>query len=120
MAKYRAKGSLYVGGHLLNPGTEFESDAVPGKNWEPLDDEAKTAHRARFPQPAAPAAPDPEPKVVEEKADPAQVEIPDGWIDLSKKQVVALSRKLGAPHNNTYTQAVAFIEKVKAARGQGA
>jgi hypothetical protein len=42
MPRYRALGPLYLR-KLVEPGEEFESDLPPGRNWEPLDDEARAA-----------------------------------------------------------------------------
>jgi hypothetical protein len=63
MAKYRALAALYVGSRLLAPGDVFQSDDVPGMQWQPLDDEGK-------PIPAAPAA-KPEAKPAPAKPEPA-------------------------------------------------
>jgi hypothetical protein len=46
MARYRALSNLFVGRRLIKPGEEFESDLVPGLNWEPLDDAARAAKAA--------------------------------------------------------------------------
>lgn len=58
MAKYRAMAALYVGSRLIAPGEGFTSDAVPGAQWEPLDDEGRAAHDDRHakPKPARTAA----------------------------------------------------------------
>lgn len=108
MARYRAKGMIYID-RLIMPGEEFSSDLVPGRHWEPLDDEAKakvgTAKLAPEPPPIIPA---PKPMMA----------IPEDWRDLSGKKQIALAQKLGAPAKGTTTQiAVDWIEREIAQRG---
>jgi len=52
MATYRATDqAVYLcdKGLMVFVGQEFETDAVPGSTWEPVDDAAKAACKARFP-----------------------------------------------------------------------
>jgi hypothetical protein len=53
MAKYRALAALYVGSRLIAPGETFNSDDVPGTQWEPLDDAGRAAHDDRHAKPGA-------------------------------------------------------------------
>lgn len=107
MPRYRAKASLFTD-RLITPGEEFTSDATPGRNWEPLDDEAKAkvaALKRPAVQPAlAPAAP--------------LTPIPDDWREWSAKRQIALAQKLGAPAKGTTGQgAKDWIEREIANRG---
>lgn len=47
MSKYAAKQALLVDGVYIRAGEKFESDQIPGKNWEPLDKEGRAAWHAR-------------------------------------------------------------------------
>ena len=53
MPRYRAKSVLWVnspewiGARQVEAGAEFTSNDIPGVNWEPVDDEARSAYRAR-------------------------------------------------------------------------
>lgn len=52
MATYRANGSqIYLSkeGRLVADGDLFTTDAIPGRFWEPQDDDALAACRERFP-----------------------------------------------------------------------
>jgi hypothetical protein len=69
MARYRAKANLFVK-RLIVEGEAFVSDAVPGKNWEPLDDEAHAAVAARFGKPVPVPKPTPEAEVVKPALEP--------------------------------------------------
>lgn len=48
MARYRAKAPLQFGARRIAAGETFSSDATPGRNWQPLDDEATERVIARF------------------------------------------------------------------------
>ncbi|NOW44160.1 hypothetical protein FHW96_000287 [Novosphingobium sp. SG751A] len=53
MATYRANGSpIYLcdEGRMVADGDLFTTKAIPGKFWEPQDDEAQAACKARFPE----------------------------------------------------------------------
>jgi hypothetical protein len=108
MARYRAKGMIYID-RLFTAGEEFSSDLVPGRNWEPLDDEAKAKVSALKLTPEPPSIiPAPKPMSA----------IPDDWRDLSPKKQIALAHKLGAPAKGTTVQiAVDWIEREIAQRG---
>jgi hypothetical protein len=110
MALYRAKALLFVD-RLVSPGEEFASDLPPGINWEPMDDAARGAVAARFPQ-GAPAVSQPGGNA------PAMTAIPPNWRELPKPQILALARKLGAPAKGTgIKQAEQHIEREIAQRG---
>lgn len=47
MARYSAKGKLYNGVRIVEEGEEFDSEAVPGLLWKPLDKAARDAVKAR-------------------------------------------------------------------------
>jgi hypothetical protein len=52
MATYRTTDqAVYLSdvGLMVFVGQTFTTDAVPGSTWEPLDDAAKAACKARFP-----------------------------------------------------------------------
>lgn len=101
MARYRAKALLFTD-RLIEVGEEFESDLQPGRNWEPLDAEAK-AKAEKLP----PAAADPMALV---RARPL-LEIPEDWRNLNPQQIINLAVKLGAPHRGTTKdKAIAAIE----------
>lgn len=84
MAKYRAQASLYLGkGVTVRPGEHFTSDAVPGKNWEPLDEEAEARVKAHFNgKPSATADTMP------------TIPIADNWESLHWTQRVKLAKEL--------------------------
>ena len=125
MPRYRVTARSYFD-RLVEPGAEIEYAGVPGSNLEPLDASARAAVAARdaagyVARPAfnvVPIGVKPPPLKQEAKAaePPANVDIPDNWLDLPGKDVIDLSRRLGAPRNNRYAQAVAFIEKEVARR----
>lgn len=76
MPQYEAGALIFTDrSELVEPGQKFASDAVPGKNWKPLDDAAKEAFAKRFPPV--------EPTVVSIKRQPSPetVEIPADWRD---------------------------------------
>ncbi len=107
MARYRAKASLFTD-RLIPPGEEFTSDATPGRNWEPLDDEAK-AKVVAMKRPAPPAGLEPAAPLIA---------IPDDWSEWSGKKQIALAHKLGAPAKGTTAEvARQFIEREIANRG---
>ena len=47
MAEYLALGRVALTGGVVDAGTKFSSDDVPGRFWKPIDKEAKAAVRAR-------------------------------------------------------------------------
>ena len=47
MAEYLALDRVALNGGVVEPGTKFSSDDVPGRYWKPIDKEAKAAVRAR-------------------------------------------------------------------------
>jgi hypothetical protein len=106
MARYRAKAMLFLD-RLIVAGEEFESDATPGRNWEPLDDEAKAAIAAMAfePEPRLPGSHDGKP-----------IDIPENWRTMYKVDIVRLARRLGAPNGIKAPEAVARIEREVAAR----
>ena len=107
MPRYRALGKLYVR-RLIEPGEEFESDLPPGRNWEPLDDEARAAveeYRATKGKVLA----------ISDRLNPsppatAAVDIPADWRSLSGPKRRFLAQKLGAMSNVKETDANSFIE----------
>jgi hypothetical protein len=118
MPRYRALGPLYLR-RLIVAGEEFESELPPGRNWEPLDEEARAAV-AKYRSENA--------KVLSvanriEPVVPASVTvlIPDDWRDLSAQKRRWLAQKLGAQSNvkaadaNTYIEAEIERRKQKAA-----
>lgn len=107
MARYRAKHPIFIGASLYQVGEEFESDLPPGRNWEPLDDEAKAA--------VAKANHKPEPKLPGQHNTPL-VEIPENWTSLKGFDLINLAKKLGLPKNGKADDARALIEKELAAR----
>jgi hypothetical protein len=118
MPRYRAKEICYVD-TLRRPGEEFEYAGSPGANLEPLDDAARDAKaladKRRAHRPGLRTLDGKRP-VEPPKPTKADVTIPENWVELPPKEVVTLSRRLGAPKNNRYPQAVAFIEKELARR----
>lgn len=116
--QYRAKGLLFVDHRLIRAGEEFESDLPPGSKWEPLDDaaQAKCEERDRL---AALAAEQAAAKAAAELP-PDAIPIPTDWIEMRPEQIVNLARRLGAFGRCNYAQAVAWIEKVVAARTEQA
>lgn len=103
MGLYRAKSRLFLG-RLVEVGEEFSSDDVPGRNWEPLDDEAKAAVADRFGAAEAPQ----ETKFTGKPL----VDIPADWKEFSKPKLLALAHKLGAPAKGTGAeQAKEWIER---------
>lgn len=104
--RYRAKAPLFVR-KLILAGEEFESDLPPGRNWHPLDDEAKAAvEKYRSGQG----------KVLElyNKRDPAPIDpnvidIPDDWKSLPQQKRRGLAMKFGAQSNVKADNADSFI-----------
>ncbi|MCL4712171.1 MAG: hypothetical protein KJZ73_13090 [Pseudorhodoplanes sp.] len=91
MAHWQAEALLFVDGRLIMPGETFESDAVPGRNWRPLDDAKANTVTA----PAPLSSPD------RKSGDP--VEIPENWRGLRPERRINLARRLGAPVRGTGT-----------------
>jgi hypothetical protein len=117
MARYKALNLLYIRREVL-PGEEFESDLPPGRNWQPLDDEARAAVKRVHGENAA---------VLKEAAKidrslpaPAAVDIPDGWQNLSGQARRFLAMRLGAPSTVKAIEANGFIETELDRRGQRA
>ncbi|WP_292229323.1 hypothetical protein [Brevundimonas sp.] len=69
MARYQALARLALKDGLIETGQEFESDAIPGTFWHPLDKaaEAAVAKRDKAVTKPAPAA-GPDPRVAELEA----------------------------------------------------
>lgn len=80
MARYRA--TAYIPG-LAVAGAEFESDAVPGLTWEPLDAAAEKAvadaEKARAERLAAATAPKVDPKVAE-----LETALEEAWSEIER------------------------------------
>jgi hypothetical protein len=87
MPKYRALGPLFIGSQYIEAGEDFESDLIPGRNWQPLDDAAKAAAEKRG---AVVQLPEPHARTV------PLAEIPGDWRELSAPKQIALAKKLGA------------------------
>lgn len=111
MAKYRALGPLFIGHRYIEAGEAFDSDLSPGRNWEPIDEDARRAKGA------APVAP--EPKLPGEHRT-AKVEIPDGWRDLKGLPLINIAKKLGMPRGKGREDAIALIERELAMRSMSA
>lgn len=111
MARYKVLAKSFINNSIVNPGDEVEYDGVPGKALEPVDEAAKAAAAKKAKADAAKKPATTEPSRLDPDVRKHEVEIPDGWEDLRPPEIVALSRKLGAPNNNSPTQALAFIEK---------
>lgn len=107
MPRYRALGKLYLR-KLIEPGEEFESDLLPGRNWEPLDDEAREAvekYRATASDVLKIAD-----RLNPSPRDPGAVEIPPDWRSLSGPKRRFLAQKLGAQSNVKESDANSYIE----------
>ena len=112
MALYRAKKELFLDRHIV-AGEQFSSDMVPGRNWEPLDDDAKAAVEARFGE----NGPTPEPVRPELQTKPL-LAIPEDWRNLRPEQIINLARRLGAPVKGTkLKEATDWVEREIAQRG---
>lgn len=115
MARYRARAALFIR-RLIDAGEEFESDLPPGRNWEPIDDDAKAAvekYRADRGQVLALYDRlDPKPR------DKATVEIPADWKTLSGPKRRSLAQRLGAQSTVTEADANSFIAAELEIRGQ--
>ena len=107
MAQYIARNLLFIDSRLIEIGEHFESDLPPGRNWEPVDEEAKAAVAARKFAP--------EPKLPGDNTKPL-IEIPAEWRQLDKVGTVRLARQLGAPNGTKYEPAVEWIAREEAAR----
>ena len=107
MPRYRALGRLYVR-KLISAGEEFESDLPPGRNWQPLDDEAREAvDRFRASAGAVLSIAD---RLDPSPPAPAAIDIPDDWRSLSGPKRRFLAQKLGAQSNVKETDANSYIE----------
>lgn len=107
MPQYRALRPLYLR-KLIYTGEVFESDLPPGRNWEPLDDEARAAVQKYRSENST---------VLEmaDKFDPAPrayaaVEIPDDWQAMSGPKRRALAMKLGAQATVKHAESNSFIQ----------
>lgn len=128
MARYRAKSYLFIGGSYITPGTRFESKLVPGKNWEPLDDDAREAVGKREaevarqrPEVIGVSRPDGTLRLSAfDRMQPAATEIPADWSSLSQSKRRALAMKLGAPRQIKVPDADAMIEREVARRATAA
>lgn len=118
MAQYWAKALLYVDRLLIKPGEQFESDLPPGRNWVPIDDEAKERCAARD-QARAPLYSE-QAKLDAPGPAAAAVPIPEDWLEQRPQNVIGLARRLGARPTCNFTQAVAWIEKTITARAHEA
>jgi hypothetical protein len=118
MARYRALHKLFIAEQLIEPGEIFESDLDPGRNWAPEDDAARVRCKERDEKRGALNAA--AAKLDNRPTAPEAIPIPEGWVDLRKEQVVNLSRRLGAPRNNNFAQAIVWIEKEIARRTEAA
>lgn len=115
MPRYRALNPLFIR-RLIAAGEEFESDLPPGRNWEPMDDEAR-AEVAKYQGKNAKVLKiaeqiDPRPR------DMAAVDIPAGWHDASGQKRRALAMQLGAQGTVKVIEADSFIEAELARRSQ--
>lgn len=107
MPRYRALGKLYLR-KLIEPGEEFESDLPPGRNWEPLDDEAREAvdhFRATSGKVLEIAD-----RLNPTRPPPSSVDIPEDWRSLSGPKRRFLAQKLGAQTNVKEADANSYIE----------
>lgn len=68
MPRYRAKTMLFVDGARIRPGQEFNSEAPPTDQWEPVED-AKPASKAAAAPAKAPTAAKPGSKTLDEFSD---------------------------------------------------
>ena len=107
MPRYRALGPLFLR-KLIAPGEEFESDLPPGRNWEPMDDEARTAvEQFRATNGKVLEIAD---RLNPRARDPAAVDIPADWRELSGPKRRFLAQKLGAQSNVREADANSYIE----------
>lgn len=104
--KYRAIAALFVDGRPIAPDEEFASASVPGRNWEPIDKEAKaavSAHFASVPEQSAFAK-----SVLAEPAILGGTEIPVDWRGLHHMTRIKIARALAGaievPDGKTETQ----------------
>lgn len=117
MARYRALAPLYLRS-LIRAGEEFDSELPPGRNWEPLDDEARAAvdkfnaERGNIHQLADRLDPKPHRNDA--------IAVPQDWRSLSGPKRRALAKRLGAQTNVTEADANSFIEAEIERRGQKA
>lgn len=117
MPRYRALGPLYLR-RLVVAGEEFESDLPPGRNWEPLDDEARAAvaqYRAKQGRVLNIAD-----RLDPKRPDYAAVEIPADWATQSGPKRRALAKRLGAQANVTDADANSYVTAELERRGQKA
>jgi hypothetical protein len=107
MPRYRARAPLYIQ-RLIQAGEEFDSDLIPGRNWEPLDDEARAAVEQYRQKNGAVLS-------IVEKVDPlparaAAVDIPDDWKDGTAAMRRGLAKRLGAQSTVTADDANTYIK----------
>lgn len=110
MARYRADNILFIADRLIEAGEEFESDLPPGRNWHPLDEQAK-ANKSAMTFPEMPVPPG--------THGTQRVEIPDNWREMRGLDLVNLARKLGLGKGGK-DEAVKRIEYELAQRGMSA
>ncbi len=113
MARYRAKGLLFIGTRLIQPGEVFESDEEPGSAWQPLDKPSKDAAEPQRPA-KAPKAKSRGKRSAGIHATPL-ADIPDGWRNMPAIKVINLARRLGMT-GGKLPDAIAKIEAEVAAR----
>lgn len=106
MARYRALGPIYLR-KLIDAGQVFESELTPGRNWEPLDEEAKAAVAAYREKRGTVLD-------LAEKRDPkprdfAAVDIPQDWATMTGAKRRGLAMRLGAPGTVKKDDANSFI-----------
>lgn len=117
MARYRALRSLFLR-KLVLAGEEFDSDLPPGRNWQPLDDEAKAAvEKYRAGQGKVLSIAD---RIDPNPREAGAVEIPTDWRTLSGPKRRGIARMLGAQSNVKEADANTFIEAELERRGQKA
>lgn len=115
MPRYRALGPVFVR-TLKVAGEEFESDLQPGRNWEPLDDEAKAAvEKYRASQGKVLSIYN---KIDPPTRDNGGVEIQQDWRALSGPKRRGLAKRLGAQANVTEADANSYIEAELERRSQ--
>jgi hypothetical protein len=109
MARYRARALLLVD-RLIEPGEEFSSALPPGRNWEPLDDEARAAVETFRTENAKVLS-------IVERIEADAVKIPENWEHRSVAQRRGLAQRLGAMKDVTIEEAEAVIRAEIERRG---
>lgn len=88
MGRYMALERVALSTGLVEKGAQFESDAVPGRAWKPIDKDAKAAVKARDAAAREVAAPSVDPRVAELEAALAEA---CGEINRLQSEVEALT-----------------------------